>query len=181
MRQPMLFTPITLRGITLKHRIVISPMCQYSAEDGLVTDWHFVHLGKFAQGGAGGPGGVAGEARRVLLQELLQLLLQGPVLAAGQHQGAEPALARLLAGQGQLQRRPAAHQVPSIVGENPLPALGRDLVQSQLRRRYRGKDQQLVSHHRLAAQRAGPRQVRCRRSRDCVGLTRPHLAGQDAR
>jgi len=52
MTQPMLFTPITLRGVTLKNRIVISPMCQYSAKDGFVTDWHFVHLGKFAQGGA---------------------------------------------------------------------------------------------------------------------------------
>jgi len=52
MSQPLLFTPITLRGVTLKNRIVISPMCQYSAEDGFVTDWHFVHLGKFAQGGA---------------------------------------------------------------------------------------------------------------------------------
>jgi len=52
MTQPMLFTPITLRGVTLKNRVVISPMCQYSAQDGFVTDWHFVHLGKFAQGGA---------------------------------------------------------------------------------------------------------------------------------
>jgi 2,4-dienoyl-CoA reductase-like NADH-dependent reductase (Old Yellow Enzyme family) len=53
MTQPLLFTPITLRAVTLKNRIVISPMCQYSAKDGFVTDWHFVHLGKFAQGGAG--------------------------------------------------------------------------------------------------------------------------------
>jgi len=53
MTQPMLFTPIKLRDLTLKNRIVVSPMCQYSAENGFVTDWHFVHLGKFAQGGAG--------------------------------------------------------------------------------------------------------------------------------
>jgi 2,4-dienoyl-CoA reductase-like NADH-dependent reductase (Old Yellow Enzyme family) len=53
MTQPMLFTPIKLRELTLKNRIVVSPMCQYSAKDGFVTDWHFVHLGKFAQGGAG--------------------------------------------------------------------------------------------------------------------------------
>jgi 2,4-dienoyl-CoA reductase-like NADH-dependent reductase (Old Yellow Enzyme family) len=53
MTQPMLFTPIKLRDLTLKNRIVVSPMCQYSAKDGFVTDWHFVHLGKFAQGGAG--------------------------------------------------------------------------------------------------------------------------------
>lgn len=53
MSQPRLFTPIALRGVTSKNRIVISPMCQYSADDGLANDWHLVHLGKFAQGGAG--------------------------------------------------------------------------------------------------------------------------------
>jgi len=50
---PLLFTPLTLRGITLKNRIVISPMCQYSAVDGVANDWHLVHLGKLAAGGAG--------------------------------------------------------------------------------------------------------------------------------
>jgi 2,4-dienoyl-CoA reductase-like NADH-dependent reductase (Old Yellow Enzyme family) len=48
-----LFTPIRLRGVEAKNRIAVSPMCQYSARDGHVTDWHLVHLGKFAQGGAG--------------------------------------------------------------------------------------------------------------------------------
>lgn len=50
---PQLFSPFTLRGVTAKNRIVVSPMCQYSAVDGVVNDWHLVHLGKFAQGGAG--------------------------------------------------------------------------------------------------------------------------------
>ena len=50
---PLLFTPLELRGIRLKNRIVISPMCTYSARDGFVSDWHLVHLGKMAQGGAG--------------------------------------------------------------------------------------------------------------------------------
>jgi 2,4-dienoyl-CoA reductase-like NADH-dependent reductase (Old Yellow Enzyme family) len=50
---PLLFSPLTLRGVTLKNRVVISPMCQYSAHDGLANDWHFVHLGKMATGGAG--------------------------------------------------------------------------------------------------------------------------------
>jgi 2,4-dienoyl-CoA reductase-like NADH-dependent reductase (Old Yellow Enzyme family) len=49
----VLFTPIRLRGVEARNRLVVSPMCQYSAEDGHVTDWHLVHLGKFAQGGAG--------------------------------------------------------------------------------------------------------------------------------
>ncbi len=53
MPQPHLFETITLRGVTAKNRILISPMCQYSAIDGVVNDWHLVHLGKFAQGGAG--------------------------------------------------------------------------------------------------------------------------------
>jgi 2,4-dienoyl-CoA reductase-like NADH-dependent reductase (Old Yellow Enzyme family) len=49
----LLFTPLELRGVKVKNRVVVSPMCQYSAEDGHVTDWHLVHLGKLAQGGAG--------------------------------------------------------------------------------------------------------------------------------
>jgi 2,4-dienoyl-CoA reductase-like NADH-dependent reductase (Old Yellow Enzyme family) len=53
MATPLLITPLELRGVRLRNRLVVSPMCQYSAEDGHVTDWHFVHLGKFAQGGAG--------------------------------------------------------------------------------------------------------------------------------
>jgi len=53
MSEPLLFQPIELRGVAARNRIVVSPMCQYSARDGHVTDWHLVHLGKFAQGGAG--------------------------------------------------------------------------------------------------------------------------------
>jgi 2,4-dienoyl-CoA reductase-like NADH-dependent reductase (Old Yellow Enzyme family) len=48
-----LFAPLTLRGLTLKNRIVVSPMCQYSSTDGFATDWHFVHLASRAVGGAG--------------------------------------------------------------------------------------------------------------------------------
>jgi 2,4-dienoyl-CoA reductase-like NADH-dependent reductase (Old Yellow Enzyme family) len=48
-----LFTPIELGGITLPNRVVVSPMCQYSAEDGSMTDWHTVHVGTFACSGAG--------------------------------------------------------------------------------------------------------------------------------
>lgn len=49
----MLFDAIRIREVPIRNRIVVSPMCQYSAQDGHVTDWHLVHLGKFAQGGAG--------------------------------------------------------------------------------------------------------------------------------
>ncbi len=48
-----LFTPLTIRDITFNNRIVVSPMCQYSASDGMAGEWHLVHLGSRAIGGAG--------------------------------------------------------------------------------------------------------------------------------
>lgn len=48
-----LFEPLTLRGVTLRNRIGVSPMCQYSSTDGYANDWHLVHLGSRAVGGAG--------------------------------------------------------------------------------------------------------------------------------
>jgi 2,4-dienoyl-CoA reductase-like NADH-dependent reductase (Old Yellow Enzyme family) len=49
----LLFQPIDLAGVTLPNRIVIAPMCQYSAEDGSATDWHMIHLGNLALSGSG--------------------------------------------------------------------------------------------------------------------------------
>ncbi len=48
-----LFSPLVIKGISLKNRIVMSPMCQYSATDGFANDWHFAHLSSRAVGGAG--------------------------------------------------------------------------------------------------------------------------------
>src|ERR1700685_448245 len=48
-----LFDSLTIRGVTLPNRIVVSPMCQYSSVDGFADDWHLVHLGSRAAGGAG--------------------------------------------------------------------------------------------------------------------------------
>ena len=48
-----LFTPLTLRDLPLKNRLVVAPMCQYSARHGFANDWHFAHLGRFAIGGFG--------------------------------------------------------------------------------------------------------------------------------
>ena len=48
-----LFEPIELRGTTARNRIMVSPMCQYCAPDAVPLDWHFVHLGSRAVGGAG--------------------------------------------------------------------------------------------------------------------------------
>ncbi|HMD60349.1 MAG TPA: NADH:flavin oxidoreductase/NADH oxidase [Opitutaceae bacterium] len=49
----MLFDPLKIRDVTLRNRVAVSPMCQYSSEDGLANDWHLVHLGSRAVGGAG--------------------------------------------------------------------------------------------------------------------------------
>jgi 2,4-dienoyl-CoA reductase-like NADH-dependent reductase (Old Yellow Enzyme family) len=51
--QPHLLAPLTIRGVTFRNRIGVSPMCQYSSTEGFVTDWHLVHLGSRAAGGAG--------------------------------------------------------------------------------------------------------------------------------
>lgn len=51
--RPHLFAPLTIKSITLRNRIGVSPMCEYSSEDGAATDWHLVHLGSRAVGGAG--------------------------------------------------------------------------------------------------------------------------------
>ncbi len=42
---PHLFRPLTIRSVTVKYQIMLSPMCQYSTEDGLANDWYLVHLG----------------------------------------------------------------------------------------------------------------------------------------
>jgi 2,4-dienoyl-CoA reductase-like NADH-dependent reductase (Old Yellow Enzyme family) len=52
MAQARLFTPLTVGSLELRNRIVIAPMCQYSADEGLATDWHVVHLGHLALSGA---------------------------------------------------------------------------------------------------------------------------------
>ena len=53
MTDPLLFQPLTIRGVTLKNRVVIAPMHQYSAVDGVAQDWHVTNVGRYAAGGAG--------------------------------------------------------------------------------------------------------------------------------
>ncbi len=48
-----LFDPLAIRDLTFANRVFVSPMCQYSSQDGYANDWHFVHLGSRAVGGAG--------------------------------------------------------------------------------------------------------------------------------
>ena len=50
---PALFSPLAIRGVTFRNRIAVSPMCEYSSVDGFANDWHLVHLGSRAVGGAG--------------------------------------------------------------------------------------------------------------------------------
>src|ERR1700739_491185 len=50
---PHLLEPLAIRGLTFSNRIFVSPMCEYSSTDGYANDWHFVHLGSRAVGGAG--------------------------------------------------------------------------------------------------------------------------------
>lgn len=52
MSETLLFAPISIKSVTARNRIVVAPMCQYSATDGFANDWHLVHLGRFAMGGA---------------------------------------------------------------------------------------------------------------------------------
>ena len=53
MADPMLFSPLTIRDVTLKNRVVVAPMHQYAAKEGFATDWHLVNAGRFAVGGCG--------------------------------------------------------------------------------------------------------------------------------
>ena len=50
---PKLFEPISIRDVTLKNRVVVAPMHQYSAVKGFATDWHLMNVGRYAAGGAG--------------------------------------------------------------------------------------------------------------------------------
>ena len=51
MSMPALFSPLRLRGLFLRNRLVLSPMCQYAAVEGVVQDWHHQHHARFAAGG----------------------------------------------------------------------------------------------------------------------------------
>jgi len=95
--EPMshLFAPLTLRSVTLANRIVVSPMCQYSSQDGFVNDWHLVHLGSRA---VGGPGLILMEATAVTAEG--RITLQDVGIYRDDH---VPGLARLVSfmhGQG---------------------------------------------------------------------------------
>ena len=53
MAKNVLFSPLEIKDLKLKNRVVVSPMCQYSAKEGILNDWHVTHLNQFAMGGVG--------------------------------------------------------------------------------------------------------------------------------
>lgn len=109
-----LFDPLKLRGLTLRNRIAVSPMCQYSCIDGLADDWHLVHLGSRALGGAGlviaeasavSPEGRISPADAGLWNEK-QTAAWAPVTAFIRRAGAVPAIQLAHAGRKASTARP---------------------------------------------------------------------------
>ena len=95
MAQTHLFSPLTLAGVTLPNRVAVSPMCEYSSEDGFSNDWHLVHLGSRAVGGAG-----------LILTEAAAVLPEGRITAQDlgfwkdEHIAGLQRIVRFLHGQG---------------------------------------------------------------------------------
>ena len=139
---PLLFTPLTLRGVTARNRIAISPMCQYSAVDGVADDWHLVHLGKLAQGGAGivfteaisveargrithGDLGIWSDAHVPPLRRIAGFLKQNGAVPAIQlgHAGRKASMQRPWYGNGPLDGtdRARGDEAWQIVAPSPLP------------------------------------------------------------
>jgi 2,4-dienoyl-CoA reductase-like NADH-dependent reductase (Old Yellow Enzyme family) len=138
---PLLFTPIDIRSVRLPNRIVISPMCQYSAEDGLANEWHSAHLSSFAIGRAGcvffeasavtpegrithGDLGIWSDAHGAAM---------APIVSFIKGQGSVPALQLAHAGRKASMQRPWHGNGPmdesdTARGETPWPAVGASAV-----------------------------------------------------
>ncbi|TKX56062.1 NADH:flavin oxidoreductase/NADH oxidase [Halorubrum sp. SP3] len=118
-----LFTPLALRDTEFRNRVMLSPMCQYSAEDGLANDWHRVHLGARAAGGAGVvmTEATAVEARGRITPNCLGIWSDDhaeaiePIVEFVRSQGATPGIQLAHAG------RKASHRPPAE-GSGPIPA-----------------------------------------------------------
>ncbi len=133
-----LFSPLRLRGVELRNRIVVSPMCQYSSDDGFANDWHLVHLGSRAVGGAGL---IFTEAAAVLPEGRIspqdlgiwkdaQIEMLARIFAFVRQQGAVPAMQLAHAGRKASTARPWEGGEPvsvaeggwsPIFGASPLP------------------------------------------------------------
>jgi len=115
-----LFTPLSLRDITFKNRVAVSPMSQYRAVDGYANDWHMVHLGRFALGGAAlvyaEATAVTREGRRTHgdlgLWEDAQIEKLKPIAAFLEAEGAVPGIQLSHAGRKASERRPWHGETP---------------------------------------------------------------------
>ncbi|MEM6588608.1 MAG: NADH:flavin oxidoreductase/NADH oxidase [Pseudomonadota bacterium] len=133
-----LFSPYTLRDITFRNRIAVSPMSQYRAKDGYANDWHMVHLGRFAIGGAGlvyaEATAVTRDGRRTHgdlgLWEDGHIDRLAPITAFLTSEGAVPGVQLAHAGRKASERRPWDGETPvdtedeALRGEAPWPAFG---------------------------------------------------------
>lgn len=131
-RDPHLFRPITLRGVTAKNRIMLSPLCEYSSIDGMPGDWHLVHLGARATGGAGI---ICTEATHVsaegrITHHCLGLWNEAQrdglarIVAFIESQGAVPAIQLAHAGRKASIRRPWEGSGPQGIAEGGWEVLG---------------------------------------------------------
>ncbi len=174
--KPLLFTPLELRGVTLKNRIVISPMCQYSAHDGFANDWHLVHLGKFAAGGAGlvfaeasaveargrithGDLGIWSDDHIAPLSRITQFIKSQGAVPAMQlaHAGRKAAMQRPWHGNGPLDDsdRARGEDVWEIVAPSGIPMDRGWLVPHELTLEEIGELQQAWRQAAIRAQKAG--------------------------
>jgi NADH:flavin oxidoreductase / NADH oxidase family len=136
MKSPKLFSPIRLGGYDLPNRILVSPMCQYSASEGRATDWHLVHYGALANSGAG------------------MLVVEAAAVEARGRQAISASIpmhaSRLLAGSS----RTAAATVPPLSGSSsPMPA-------AKAQPRFRGAAEGRSARRKAAGKRS--RRPRCR-------------------
>jgi 2,4-dienoyl-CoA reductase-like NADH-dependent reductase (Old Yellow Enzyme family) len=172
MTAPLLFSPCALRGVTLRNRVVISPMCQYSASDGMANDWHFAHLARFAIGGAGLVFTEAAAVERggrithgdVGIWRDEQIAPLKRIAAFLKSQGAVPAIQLAHAGRKASMQRPwhgngpmgpadlaRGEQPWSVVAPSPIPVDAGWLVPHEL---TLAEIEQIKSHWRSATSRA---------------------------
>ncbi len=141
MTHPMLFSPLNLRDVTFPNRATVSPMCQYSATDGIANDWHLVHLGAFVNGGFGavmteatavlpegrithGDLGLWSDAHATALEPVIGFIRRHGALAGIQlgHAGRKAAMQRPWRGNGPL------GQADFDLGDMPWPTKGASAV-----------------------------------------------------
>ncbi len=132
----LLFSPLQLRALTLPNRVLVSPMCQYSSEDGMPNEWHLVHLGSRAVGGAGmvcvEASGVTAEGRITPwdagIWSEAHARAWKPVAAFIRAQGSVPAIQLAHAGRKASCNKPWAGGQPLAPGEGAWTTLGPSAV-----------------------------------------------------